>query len=70
MNGCYMKYNAGLKWVNPFHTNVLFLYPRKMSKNFWFSDVFRGIKIEHWREKGQCNGNFRMQNIRLRRYCI
>ena len=31
-------------------------------KNFWFSDVFTGIKREHWKEKG--SGNF-IQKYRL-----
>ena len=26
--------------INPFHPNVSFLYPLKMSENFWFSRVF------------------------------
>ena len=26
--------------INPFHPNVSFLYPLKMSQNFWFSRVF------------------------------
>ena len=29
MTGFYMKCNIGLKWVNPFQTNFLFLYPLK-----------------------------------------
>ena len=28
------------------------LIPLKTSENLWFSDVFRGIKMEHWEEKG------------------
>ena len=27
---------------NPFHAIGLVLYPLKTSKNFWFSDLFRG----------------------------
>ena len=27
------------------------LIPLKTSENFWFSDVSRGIKREHWKEK-------------------
>ena len=30
--------------INPFHANVLFLYPLKMSENQRFSDVFRGYR--------------------------
>ena len=30
-----------MNWINPFCTNVLFLYPLKTSQNLWFSDVFR-----------------------------
>ena len=30
--------------LNPFESNVTFLYPLKMSENLWFSDVFRGYK--------------------------
>ena len=25
--------------VNPFHVTDLFLYPLKISENFWFSDI-------------------------------
>ena len=28
------------------------LIPLKTSENLWFSDVFRGIKSEHWEEMG------------------
>ena len=28
------------------------LIPLKTSENLWFSDVFMGIKREHWEEKG------------------
>ena len=30
--------------LNPFSTNVPLLYPLKTSKNFWFSDIFRGYR--------------------------
>ena len=30
--------------INPFHTNVPFLYPLKTLENLWFSDVFRGYR--------------------------
>ena len=33
-------------------TIVSFLYPLKTSENLWFSYVFRGIEMEHWREIG------------------
>ena len=36
--------NIGLKWINPFHANVLFLYPLKTPENQRFSDVFRGYR--------------------------
>ena len=39
--------------INPFHTNLLFLYPLKISENLLFSDVFRAIEIKHWPETGQ-----------------
>ena len=29
---------------NPFHVTGLFLYPRKISENLWFPDVFRGYR--------------------------
>ena len=28
------------------------LDPPEISENLWFSDIFRGIKREHWEEKG------------------
>ena len=28
--------------INAFHATVVFLYPRKISENLWFSHVFRG----------------------------
>ena len=44
--------------INPFHADVIFLYPLKTSENLWFSDVFReyrngtiawqGLKIFFW----------------------
>ena len=48
--------------INPFHTNLLFLYPLKISENLLFSDVFRVIEVKHWPEIGQsyssnCNEN-------------
>ena len=30
--------------INPFYSNVTFLYPQKTSENLWFSDVFRGYR--------------------------
>ena len=39
-------------YFNPFFLTVLFLYPLKISENFWFSDVFRGIEKEQWHEIG------------------
>ena len=42
-----------MKRVDPFHFNVLFLYPLKTSENLWFSDVFRGIETGHWRKMGE-----------------
>ena len=37
--------------VNPVFPNFPF-DPPKTSENLWFSDVFRGIKREHWEEMG------------------
>ena len=31
---------------------ISLLIPLKTSENLWFSNVFRGIKREHWEEKG------------------
>ena len=31
-------------WLNPYSPNVTFLYPLKTSKNFRFSDIFRGYR--------------------------
>ena len=48
----YWKASFFVQWVfnssviNPFHANVPFLYPLKMSKNQTFSDVFWGYRIE------------------------
>ena len=38
----------GQKWVNPFHTNVPFLYPLK---TFGFLTFSGGLEIGHWRKK-------------------
>ena len=38
------KGNIGKKWVNPFWSNVLFLYLLITSENQRFSDVFRGYR--------------------------
>ena len=38
--------------INPFHANVPFLHPLKMSENQTFSDIFLDMEIGHWREKG------------------
>ena len=35
----------GVMDFNPFHVNVLFLYPLKTSENHRFSDIFRGLRI-------------------------
>ena len=45
----YMEWIRGytdfwLSLINSFHATVLFLYPLKISENFWFSDVFRGYR--------------------------
>ena len=45
-------WNIRLKWMNPFLPNVSFWSPLKTSDNQRFSDVFRGVKKEHWKEKG------------------
>ena len=37
-----------LSTFNPFQPIASFLYPLKTSDNQRFSDVFRGIQIEHW----------------------
>ena len=37
--------------INPFTTNVPLLYPLK-TENLRFSDVFRGIVVEHWLKMG------------------
>ena len=37
--------------VLPFPSQCSLLIPLKTSENFWFSDVSRGIKREHWKEK-------------------
>ena len=51
----YTVLYIGRSWyinINPFHANVLFLYPLKASKNQIFSDVFRGSKTRKlaWKE--------------------
>ena len=47
-----MKCNTGLKWINHFHVNVLFLYPLKTSENQRFPDVFRGYRNGTLARKG------------------
>ena len=37
----------GQKWINPFHTNVSFLYPLKTSEG--------GIEMGNWLEKRLVN---------------
>ena len=39
-----MSDHFGILYFNPFQATGLFLYPMTTSKNFWFSDVFRGYK--------------------------
>ena len=34
--------------IKPFWSSVPFVYPLKTSENLWFSDVFRGIGMQHW----------------------
>ena len=47
VNGWWMeKGNNGLKWINPFHANVLFLYHLKTSENLRFSNIFR--RYRNW----------------------
>ena len=41
--------NIGQRWINPFHANVLFLYPLKTKGFLTFS---WGIEKRHWHEKG------------------
>ena len=41
--------------INPFQTNVPFLYPLKMSENQRFLTFSGGIKREHWPEIGLKN---------------
>ena len=40
--------------INPFLANVSILYLLSFipPENLWFSDVFRGYKMEHWSEMG------------------
>ena len=38
--------------IKPFHATDLFLYPLKISKNLWFSDVFKGYR----KRSVACNG--------------
>ena len=38
--------------TKPFSCQCSLLIPLKTSENQKFSDVFRGIKREHWEEKG------------------
>ena len=44
MNGFYVKCSTEMKWINPFHANVSFLYSLKTSENQRFSDIFRGCR--------------------------
>ena len=38
--------NTHYSTLNPFQTNILFLYPQKTSENQRFSNVFRGYRKE------------------------
>ena len=38
--------------LKTFFPNAPFLYPLEILENLWFSDVFRGIKREHWEQMG------------------
>lgn len=33
--------------LKPFYLNIPFLYPLEMSENFWFSEIFSGLEMEH-----------------------
>ena len=49
LHGQYMRKVAH---VLTFFFPMFPLIPLKTTENLWFSDVFRGIKREHWEEKG------------------
>ena len=51
------------KLVNPFSTNVPFLYPLKISENLRFSDVFRGYRSVTLVENGLINHLIQIFNI-------
>ena len=48
----------------PFSSQCPLLMPLKTEK-LWFSDVFRGIKTEHWDEKGLGKNKKLVQNFRM-----
>ena len=39
--------------INPYGVTGLFLYPLKTQENQRFSEIFRGIEIDHWHEMGE-----------------
>ena len=40
------------RMIDPFSTNVPLLCPLKISENFRFPDVFKGIEVELWLKMG------------------
>ena len=53
LNKIKIKFKFKLNKMNqPFSSQCSLLTPLKTSENLWFSDVFRGIKREHWEGKG------------------
>ena len=52
--------------VNLFLSNILFLYPLKMSENFWFPDVFREHRNETLTYSGQIGMIITTESITLK----
>ena len=46
---CWHRYSVFIvnfehfRYINPFQANAPFLYPLKMSENFWISNFFQGL---------------------------
>ena len=53
MRNSMFRKESRVNEINPFSTNVPILYPQETSENLRFSDIFRGIGVEHWLKMGE-----------------
>ena len=53
MRNSMFRKESRVNEINPFSTNVPIRYPQETSENLRFSDIFRGIGVEHWLKMGE-----------------